>query len=159
MAEDTNFSGVIQLEILSDDQNPATPATLDTVAEEVRKALRKDGYIAEPAYTGTKGGELFQLILEDTALVVGIVGGILSAIKTLQDIFSHKGQEPPVFKLEMTLNGIPLIDAEKQDAQQLNRKQIEERIQKKLPAARGSSASMKGKVTLRVQQPSRKHRK
>ncbi len=42
----------------------ADPATVGEVARDVADMLRKDVYIVEPAYTGTRGGTVFEIVLE-----------------------------------------------------------------------------------------------
>lgn len=46
----------ITLEVIPDDPHNADPALVDAVGRKAADALRTDGYIIEPVYTGQRGG-------------------------------------------------------------------------------------------------------
>ncbi len=66
----------VQLEIVSEDEQDAGPATAAEVGQDAVDALRKNGYTVQPIYTGQRGGFLVEVI----TLLENLPG----------DIWSHK---------------------------------------------------------------------
>jgi len=52
----------IQLEIVPEDEQDADPVAMGDVGRSVVDALRRDGYTIQPAYTGERGGILFEIV-------------------------------------------------------------------------------------------------
>src|SRR5947209_1815101 len=68
----------LELEFVSEDEHGADPIALGEVSRDVVAALKKDGYVVQPVYTGERGGFLF-------AIPVGfmLVGQALAAHQDL----------------------------------------------------------------------------
>ncbi len=62
----------IQLEIVSESEQDADPATVREVGRSIVDALRREGYTVQPAYTGERGDFLFDItsFLQATVQIV-----------------------------------------------------------------------------------------
>jgi hypothetical protein len=157
MPEPSPAAFAIEFEIVADKQNPANPATLDTIGSEIRKQLTKAGYTVRPIYSGARGGELFLIISTygpDALLVTSILATILGAIKTAQDIFSGMRQEPPTITLTTQVNERTISTIEASDLEQIVEKQGE--LQKRLAALPAAlPPASRTKIRLSAQQPAK----
>lgn len=152
---------IFQLEIIADDDNPATPAELDSMATEIRKALEEAGYEIRPAYTGTRGGELFDIIISEADKIADLVAPtflvittIVGAIKKHRTKSSQKGQEAQPASLEIAAPGQAQAVTAILGEQEIEIKQLQEQVRQLQEQIKQSQM----KATLKIQQPKRKKR-
>lgn len=62
MGDTTSQTVKVFLELVPEDLQNPDPASIGAVAREIADNLRRDGYTINPAYTGQKGGNLFEVV-------------------------------------------------------------------------------------------------
>ncbi len=110
---------IIQLEIVSeDDQQPDSP-DVEEVSREIVDALRSSGYTVEPTYTGTKGPPAFDIVVhiynvihDNEALLTAVfmtTSSILQCIMKVRDRRAEKEKthRAPI-EISLEVNGKPL---------------------------------------------------
>lgn len=152
---------IFQLAIIADDENPATPFELDSVASEITKALEEAGYEVRPVPTGTRGGDLFNIIISEADKIADLIAptaliitSIVGAIKKHRTKASQKGQEAQPAKLEITAPEQSQPVTAILNEQQLEIKQLQEQVKQLQEQIKQSQV----KATLKIQQPKRKKR-
>src|SRR5437868_6408213 len=82
----------IRLEFVSADDGRPDPVTTGTVTRQSVDYLRQQGYIIEPTYSGTKGGDIFtiasqlgQNIVDNKELLVALIGVVTPILTFLLD--------------------------------------------------------------------------
>jgi hypothetical protein len=78
----------LSLEVVPEDSQDADVALVSTVGLYTTEALRNDGYVVEPTYTGQRGGFLVDVIIPFLTMVWAQKEVILADISALAGIFS-----------------------------------------------------------------------
>jgi hypothetical protein len=152
---------VIQLEIVSEEEHDPDSADIEEVSREMVDSLRENGYVVEPAYTGTKGIPIFDIIIhvsqfihdnqEWIAATLSTASVALQYLMKVRDRLAEKekAQRSP---LEITLyvNG----QAVSSDANSLTKSG--EHPEGALPEAKGGRDSQ-GNAKIQVRVPKKKH--
>jgi hypothetical protein len=151
---------VIQLEVVSDDEHPADVADIGEVSRELVDELRKKEYIVSPAYTGKKGGSVFDIVLQMSQFICDnkeLLAPLFESITlTLQCLFMVHNQRAErererrallEFRLELDGNPITITVHNVKDAVELLKcfQEIYPEAAKKLTPA--SSIKVKAKVS------------
>ena len=94
----------VRLEVVSADPRNPDPATTAEVGREVAGVLKKEGYTVQPAYTGTRGGTLYEIgmqvfhvIHDNKELLSALLPPVTAAVQYLVKRFGDKPtQNAPV---------------------------------------------------------------
>ncbi len=110
---------IIQLEIVSEDEQQPDSADVEEVSREIVDALRSSGYTVEPTYTGTKGGPAFDIVVhiynvihDNEALLTAVfmtTSSILQCIMKVRDwrAEKEKTRRAPI-EITVEVNSKPL---------------------------------------------------
>ena|SRR2546429_7264183 len=110
---------IIQLEIVSEDEQQPDSAEVEEVSREIVDALRSSGYTVEPTYTGTKGNPAFDIVVhiyniihDNEALLTAVfmtTSSILQCIMKVRDwrAEKEKTRRAPI-EITLEVNSKPL---------------------------------------------------
>ncbi len=108
----------IELEFVPADERLPDPATESDVALSAVDALRREGYTVQSAYTGAKGGELFEVfrhlgtgfqdhetLVRALLQVVRILAGHVSRHRDKLMTPTQGDDEPDIVRIDITIDG------------------------------------------------------
>jgi hypothetical protein len=98
---------LVQLEVVSDDEQPADIADVDEVGRGLFDQLRQSGYTIKPTSTGRKGGELlFDILLT----ILGSIPPVLECLLIARDRLAERegGKRSPL-KITLEVNDKPVV--------------------------------------------------
>ena len=118
IAQSSNQSAVIQLEVASDDEQKADIADVDEVGRCLFDELTQNGYAVKPASTGRKGGgPLYDIVLSIPPFLYDNKDWLLGSLPLVLECLliaskrheeREKAKRPPL-KITLEVNGKPVI--------------------------------------------------
>jgi hypothetical protein len=117
----------IKLDVVPEDPHDADPALIDGVGRDTADALRNDGYVIEPVYTGQRGGFFIDVvmpllttiwaqkdvILSDGSALVTMLTPVVLIAKHLREAHRQRmgkdaAQQSPI-KITAEIDGVPIL--------------------------------------------------
>jgi hypothetical protein len=171
----------LTLEVVPENPLDSDPALVDGVGRDTADGLRSEGYIVQPAYTGTRGGPLFEIyvflsqtfaaawankeaLIADVSGLVTILSAAASVVKKARQAYEQRvgkdtAQQYPIsFTLDINGTSVPFAVADVAGAEDFLK--MAQRLQASHPSLQGTDPSRsKAGVKARVpKQPQRKRR-
>lgn len=175
----TPQSITLTLEVVPEDPLDSDPALVDAVGRDTADALRSEGYIVQPVYTGTRGGPLVEIIaflsqtlaaawankealIADVSGLVTVLTATTAAVKKARQAYEKRvgkdaAQQYPIsFTLDINSKSIPFAVSNVESAEDILR--MAQRLQASHPSLTGTDPS-RSKAGVKVSVPKQPQRK